>query len=199
MPSASAPFSYKKYTANGSDTSFAIDFDFLDSSHLSVTIDGVTQDTSLYTYNSSTNAIVFTTAPTNGEVIVIERTTPKGKAAFQSDVVNFVDNSVLTAADLDKGFEGILYISQEANDSGSVNALSLDKTDDVWDAENKRIKNLNANPSAGRDAVTKDYVDNLSLYGATTSPQSWVIEPTEWTALDDGSGDFNVTLGSGPT
>ena len=190
MPSGSAPYSYKKYTANGSDTSFAIDFDFLDSSHLSVTIDGVTQDTSLYTYNSSTNAIVFTTAPSNGEVIVIQRTTPKSKAGFQSNVVDFVDSSVLTAADLDKGFEGILYISQEANDSGSVNALSLDKTDDVWDAEGKRIKNLPSDPTAGRDAVTKDYVDNLSLYGATTAPQSWTIEPGDWT---DGSSQ-TVTL-----
>ena len=170
MPSNSPPYSYVRYTGNGSTTQFAINFDYLSSTHLSISLDGVIQSSGV-SIDNNVPAINFGSAPSSGQVIIITRTTPKTKSGFQSDIADFTDGSILTAADLDQATLGLLYIAQEAEDSGASNALNLDLTDQKWDATNAgsetNIKNV-ATPTENSHAVTKQYVDGLSLYNSPT-------------------------------
>jgi len=163
MPSNSPPYSYDRYDGNGSTTQFAITFDYLSQTHLSVSVGGVVQTTG-FTIDNSTPAVNFTTAPGNGLVVLIKRTTPKGKAEFQTDIADFTDGSILKASDLDQATLGLLYISQEAQDAGASLALPLDLSDDKWDGQSKVIKNV-ASPSNEHDVATKAYVDTAS-YGS---------------------------------
>ena len=170
MPSDSSPFSYVRYVSTGSAGPYAINFDYLSSTHLSVFIDGVEQSSSTYTLDTSANTVTFNTSVANGSVILIQRTTPKGKSGFQSDVADFSDGSVLTAADLDQATLGLLFVAQEADDGGTANGLSVDNTDLKWDGDGKALKNL-ATPTSGLEAATKDYVDAIASFGAPSSLQ----------------------------
>jgi len=174
MPSNSSPFSYVRYESSGSAGPYSINFDYLSSSHLSVSLNGVTQATSAYTIDTNANTVTFNSAPAAGVVIVIERSTPKGKSAFQTDVADFSDGSVLTAEDLDQAALGLLYVAQEADDSGNANSLNKDLQDEKWDASNTTIKNVPL-PASSLDAVNKDYVDGLSLYNSPTPLQVYTF------------------------
>ena len=169
-------YSYDRYTSGG-EAAYDITFDYLSSSHIEVYLDGVKQ-TSGYTIDTSTNKVTFTSAPSSGQIVLLQRATPKSKANFQSEIADFQDGSVLSETDLDNAVLGLLYISQEAEDSGSENSIGIDQVDLNWDAESKRIKNV-ATPSAGTDAVTKDYTDGLSLYNSPSVPQTYSFTATE--------------------
>jgi len=159
------PYSYDRYTAAGG-TSFEITFDYLSTDHIKVYLDGVEQSSG-YSFTDATH-IGFDSAPSGGAIVLIERNTPKTKSAFQAEIADFQDGSVLTESDLDNAVLGLLYVAQEAEDSGSLNALSRDLTDQKWDADNSAIKNL-LDPTSGQEAVTKAYVDGLSLYNSPTA------------------------------
>lgn len=167
MPSNSSPYSYVKYVSSGTGP-FVINIDYLTASHLEVSINGVTLDTTAYTIDTNANTVTLASPAATGSIIIIQRTTPKGKSGFQSDVADFSDGSVLTADDLDQAALGLLYVAQEADDSGSANALNKDLQDDKFDAEGLGIKDV-ANPTNDSDAVTKQYVDGLSLYNSPTA------------------------------
>lgn len=62
-------------TANGQSTVFAINFAVENKNNLKVTVNGTTVSVNDYSYNSSTNAVVFNTAPVNGTEVVVERVT----------------------------------------------------------------------------------------------------------------------------
>jgi hypothetical protein len=84
---------------------------------------------------------------------------------------------VLSESDLDNAVLGLLYITQEAEDSGATNAISKDLADNLWDAESIRIKNV-ATPTGSADAVTKTYVDGLALYNSPVVPQLYSFTAT---------------------
>lgn len=70
---------------------------------------------------------------------------------------DFQSASVLTEAELDNAFSETFHMAQESVDT-ATDALSLD-TDNVWDANSTRIKNL-GQPTANNDAVRKVDVDS---------------------------------------
>jgi hypothetical protein len=139
------------YTGNGSTTSFAIPFPFLDGSHVKAYING-TLNTN---FTISTSTLVFATAPANGATVRIERQTP-----IDVRLVDFQDGSVLTEADLDKSANQTFYIAQEVSDD-SFNNMAVD-TDDKYNANSKVIKNV-ANPVNANDVVNKTYLENTWL------------------------------------
>jgi len=166
-----AIYSYDRYTSTG-QASFAITFDYLSSEHIKIYLDGALQSTG-YTIDTGTNQVTFTSAPGSGTVVLVQRVTPKTKADYQAQIADFANGSVLTESDLDNAVLGLLYITQEAEDSGATNAISKDLADNTWDAEDTRIKDVGT-PTAALDAVTKQYVDGLSLYNdAISVPQKW--------------------------
>ena len=166
MPSNSSPFSFVRYESSGTGP-FSINFDYLSTSHLSVSVNGVTLASSGFTIDTNANTVTLASPAAAGSVIIIQRTTPKGKSGFQTDVADFSDGSVLKAEDLDQAALGLLFVAQEADDSGSTNALNKDLQDNKFDALNANIKNV-ATPTTDDHAVTKQYVDGLSLYNSPT-------------------------------
>ena len=70
---------------------------------------------------------------------------------------DFQSASVLTEAELDNAFSETFHMAQESVDT-ATDALSLD-TDNVWNANSTRIKNL-GQPTANNDAVRKVDVDS---------------------------------------
>ena len=139
------------YTANGSNATFAITFAFLDSTHVKVFLDGVATTA----FSVSGSNVIMNSNPANGVVVLIKRETPT-----DARLVDFQDGSVLTESDLDKSADQNFFIAQEINDE-SQSAMKLDNSD-RFDALNKRIINV-ADPTAGQDAVTKNYLENTFL------------------------------------
>ena len=170
-----AIYSYDRYTSTG-QASFAITFDYLSSTHIKIYLDGVLQSTG-YSIDTGTNQVTFTSAPGSGVVVLAQRVTPKTKADYQAQIADFANGSVLSESDLDNAVLGLLYISQEAEDSGNTNAISKDLADNLWDAESIRIKNV-ATPTGSADAVTKTYVDGLALYNSPSVPQLYSFTAT---------------------
>ena len=137
------------YTGNGSNNNFNVTFPYLRQQDVVVLVNGVS-----VTYSFISSGIVQTTvAPANGARVVVKRVTPT------SPLVDFNDASTLTEADLDTSKLQSFYIAQEALDALTDN-LALDYADDKFNAQSKRIKNLQA-PLNASDAATKDYVDTV--------------------------------------
>jgi len=175
------PNSYVTFTGNGSNRTFSfagID-DYLSTAYIKVYINNQLVDAANYTIDVSggNENVVFTVvygAPASGATVKIARETPNTSSGFTSNIVDFTDGSVLTAADLDKGFKGMLHIVQEANDTGS-GALGKSVDGLSWDAGSKRITNL-ANATSAQDAVTKSQLDAAQVYGnAPIVPQAWTF------------------------
>ena len=139
-------FAQVTYTGNGSTTSYAIPFSYIDSSHVKAYINGTL--TSAFTISTST--LIFTSAPANGATVRIQRETP-----IDVRLVDFADGSVLTEADLDRSANQSFYVAQEITDD-QVNNLAVD-VDDKWDAKSKTIKNV-ASPVNDNDAVNKAFI-----------------------------------------
>ncbi|HCO13382.1 MAG TPA: hypothetical protein DIT46_04330, partial [Gemmatimonadetes bacterium] len=173
---------YVTYTATAAQTDFTITFPFIDATHVKVDIDG-TNTTAFTVDTTGTDKIVLTSGATAGETVKVYRVTPGRSAdAGATLLVDFQDGSVLSEADLDKVCQQLLYVAQEAEETGA-SSLPVD-WDGNYDAQSKRIKNLSGSVSGGNDATTKDYVDGLSLYGGSVSlPQSWAIpgDDSGWT------------------
>lgn len=144
---------------------------YLSLSHLSVYVNNALVPSTQYTIDTVSKSITFTTPVGAGSVVKIKRTTPK---TVIGRVVDFNDASVLTAANLDDAALQNLFISQEAEDTGT-SALPPTNDASAWDAGNKRILNV-GDPLAATDAATRAYVDTAVLgQGPWTSPQAWVF------------------------
>lgn len=85
---------YREYTANGSASSFALEFDCDNQDHLIVLVDDV--EPVVGTWSLIGGAVVFGTAPINGKKITIQRNTPVLRStnfqsfnnSFRPDVIN---------------------------------------------------------------------------------------------------------------
>lgn len=65
---------YIEYTANGTATSFALEFDCDNRDHLIVLVDDV--EPVVGAWSLSNGAVVFNTAPESGKKITLQRNTP---------------------------------------------------------------------------------------------------------------------------
>jgi len=148
-------FAIVNYTGNGATTTYAITFPYITSSHVIVKVDNVLKTAGTdYTFPTS-STIQFTTAPANGLVISISRSSSRS-----ARLVDYQDGATITEAILDQDSNQLFYISQEAFDTAD-NALLLD-TDNKYNANSKIIKNV-LNPVNAQDAVTKNYLENTWL------------------------------------
>ena len=174
-------YSYQVYSGPSvTNNSFAVtQIDgYLQLSHLKVYKNDVLQ-ASGYTFTQPSGVLTlsFSTAPVATDIIVVRRETPKTQA---TRVVDFSDGSVLTANDLDRSAIQLLFIAQEAQDTGNGSiGPTLDEQD--WDADGKRITNVGL-PTDATDAVTKQYIDGVTLYG-----DGFLGTPQAWSFTGDGS------------
>lgn len=175
--------SYSKvlYNGNGVVTNFSVPFSYLDRTHVSATVNGVSTPITFLTDFT----VQITPAPTG--VVQIRRITPKDAVP-----VNFSDGSVLREADLDLLATFTLYCAQEAQDvaDGAVGINTLGQ----WDGQGHSTTNFAA-PTTQSGLVTKGYMDDTFIpaiagYAATASSAS--ASAQGYATLADDSADLAV-------
>jgi len=173
--------SYVLYTANGSTTQFSlVGIDgWINNGFLKVYLNDVLQTTgyTLVDMATPTPKVQFTAAPALNVIVRLQRETPATVSTFKSNIVDFNDGSILTAADLDKVVEGLLHITQEAEDTGS-GAIGKTTDETNWDGESKRLTNIDDGIDE-QDAATFGQLQSAVLYGgAVVVPQAWNMTGT---------------------
>lgn len=176
------------YTGNGSLTEYSFTFPYLEESDVKVSLDGVDQLTTAYSFANATT-ISFNTAPANGVAIRIYRET-----AQEAPPATFFAGSAIRASDLNDNFLQQLYVAQETADiarnltAGSIapgsignvqladNAVTAAKIAD----NNVTTAKINASAVTAAKIADGEVVKGLTLTQtsyAGTSPIT-VTEPT---------------------
>lgn len=145
---------YVDYTGDGSNTDFVFSFPFLEDSHVVVEVDGVDKTIAGGDFTLPTTSLVrMTTAPSNLSAVRVKRV-----SGFDTDLVDFVNGSVLNEADLDKAYLHNRYLNEEAAEGNNASMQTVGGGTD-FNAESKKIVNL-ATPTVGTDAANKNYIDD---------------------------------------
>jgi len=156
------PNSYVEYSSATSDqvtNGFVFSFSYLSDDEGNALIDVYVEDVKL-----ASSAYSFVSSPTDAVVInagsVVAGNSVKiaRNSSTESPLVDFVDGSVLTESDLDRGYRHGFYLSQEAAEGSGGEQLSK-KGGENYDADGVKITDL-ADPTDAQDAVTKAYVDS---------------------------------------
>lgn len=129
---------YIEYTANGVVTGFALGFNCESKDHLIVTLDGV--EPPVGNWSLTDGEVVFTTAPSNGVLVVIQRNTPFSRTTdYQSYNNSFRPQSV------NGDFDRLWLKLQELGVADWLMKLYVDR---LHQQQEEKINNL------------KDYVDD---------------------------------------
>jgi len=139
------------YTGNGSTTNYSFTFPYLEESDVKVSLDGVTQATTEYSFANATT-IAFNTAPASSVAIRIFRVTDTDTAK-----ATFFAGSAVRAQDLNDNATQLLYATQETVNR-RVDSTGGSMTGDL-DMNQNKVIDL-ADPTADQDASTKAYVDS---------------------------------------
>ena len=110
--------SFIAYTATSGQTEFTFNFPVLSADHVKVQVNGV--DITTYTVSlSPTQKVILSSGSTAGAIVKVYRLTPgRSDAPNNLNLVDFVNGSVLSEADLDKSNKQLLYLIQEAHHQG---------------------------------------------------------------------------------
>ncbi len=145
------------YTGDNSTTTYNITFDWLVTTDIKVSLDGVDQTlTDDYTLENNNTQVEFVTAPAQDVAIRLYRDTNSDELS-----ATFFAGSAIRAADLNNNFKQTLYSVQE------VVSRFIDRTNAVFeniiDMGGFRITNM-ADGTADSDAVTKSQLDASQTY-----------------------------------
>jgi hypothetical protein len=156
--------SFNQFIGDGSTKIFTLTFAYLDKSHISVKVNGVT---TAFTWPSASQ-VELAVAPAAAAIVEVRRTTPRDVRQ-----ITWVDGSGLTELDMNTSDLQTFFIAQETLDiSDTTIKLAADNT---FDANSKRIKNLadGVNPT---DAATKQQVDNIPSAAAASAAAALVSQ-----------------------
>ena len=152
---------YVDYTASASQTDFAFSFPYLEDTHVVVEIDGIDKTITTDFTIPSVGLVRLNSGATAGQLVRVKRISD-----FATDLVNFVNGSVLNEADLDRAYQHNRYLNEEAAEGNSASMQLVGGGTD-YNAKNKKIVNL-ADPTADKDAVNKSYIDERIALSGTT-------------------------------
>lgn len=130
---------YIEYTANGTTTSFALEFDCDNQDHLIVLVDDI--EPVVGAWSLSNGAVVFNTAPENGKKITIQRNTPFNRTTdYQS-----YNNSFRPPA-VNKDFDWIWWKLQELGVADMLLKIYVDRLHgeqkDYIDNKDQLVRNI---------------------------------------------------------
>jgi hypothetical protein len=152
---------YVDYTATAGQTDFAFNFPYLEDEHVTVEINGVAQLSSAFTIvTTPALKVVLNSGATAGQIVRVRR-----KSQPNTNLVDFVNGSVLTESELDRAYLHNRYLSEEISELNDA-SLQEEQGGTNWDAKNKRIINVGTPTNLG-DATTKAYVDGIASAIAT--------------------------------
>ena len=143
--------SFVEYTGDGNTTNFSITFAYLDSSHVSCTVDG---SSTSFTFSSGGTVATISPAPANGALIKFSR-----NSSQNTRLTDYASGSVLKEEDLDTDSKQAFFLAQESIDN-TGSKLGQNTSNFQFDALNKRIINV-ADPTSAQDASTKAYTDSI--------------------------------------
>lgn len=141
-------FPYQSFTANGLQTNFALGFYVDDKNHFDVKKNDQTITKNDYSYNSSSNSIVFNTAPKQGDLIEVQRSTVADRATNYATYNNSFRPEVLN-----KDIDRIWLRIQELGVSDALLKIYGDK-------QNLEQKNYIDN----QDQAIKQIIEDLRNY-----------------------------------
>ena len=191
---------YVDYTGDGSETDFAINFDYIKTSHVAVEVnEGPAGGTNTWVrktlgsdytvVTSPTKQVVFTTAPAN---LVRVRVLRDSDANI--GIVDFANGSVLTETELDNAYNHNRYLAQEAEEGASGGGFTKN-TDGQYDADGLRIENLAA-PDSDDDAANKSYVDTATAAAVATETSARIAGDNDQVSKTGDTMSGNLTLPS---
>jgi len=167
---------YIDHPGTQGQTDFTFTFPYLEDEHIKVEIDGV--DTTDFTVVATPTAkVVLDTGLSAAAAVRVRR-----RSAPNENLVDFVNGSVLTEAELDLSYRHNRYLAEEIAELNDQ-SLQIENGGTEWDAKTKRIKNVGTAVDS-TDAVTKVYLDNKVAQvstGATQPPLKWVFSATSGT------------------
>lgn len=167
---------YIDHAGTQGQTDFTFTFPYLEDEHIKVEIDGV--DTTDFTVVATPTAkVVLDTGLSAAAAVRVRR-----RSAPNENLVDFVNGSVLTEAELDLSYRHNRYLAEEIAELNDQ-SLQIENGGTEWDAKTKRIKNVGTAVDS-TDAVTKVYLDNKVAQvstGATQPPLKWVFSATSGT------------------
>jgi hypothetical protein len=179
------PRTYFDYEADADKISngFPIAFDYLEDEHVTVEVDGA-ENTNIELTTSTPIKVRILSGVTAGQNVRVRR-----KSQPDTNLVDFVNGSVLTESELDRAYLHNRYLAEEI---GELNDSSLQRVpgSDNWDAQGKRITNVGT-PTASADATTKTYVDSTvssALTGIGLTPDFSKLQG------DGSKTDFSLTF-----
>lgn len=160
---------YIIYNANGLTTVFPFEFYIINAGDIQVSLNGDVITTG-YSVSGVGNVgggdVTFLTPPANGTVVMLERVVPTYR------LTDYQDNGDLLADTVNKDFDRLWMAIQRSFIYLGL-ALRRPLFGGPFNAEGYRISNL-ADPINQQDAVTKNYVDNVSLVRALRVPENYV-------------------------
>lgn len=158
---------YIIYNANGLTTVFPFEFYIINSGDIQVTING-TAVTSGYSVTGVGNIgggdVTFITPPTSGSVVMLERVVPTYR------LTDYQDNGDLLADTVNKDFDRLWMAIQRSFIYLGL-ALRRPLLGGPFNAEGYRITGL-ADPVNDSDAVTKKYLNEVSLAKTLRTPEN---------------------------
>ena len=190
---------YVDYTGDGSETDFAINFDYIKTSHVAVEVnEGPAGGTNTWVrkvlgsdytvVTSPTKQVVFTSAPAN---LVRVRVLRDSDANI--GIVDFANGSVLTETELDNAYNHNRYLAQEAEEGASGGGFTKN-TDGQYDADGLRIENLAA-PDSDDDAANKSYVDTATAAAVATETSARIAGDNDQVSKTGDTMSGNLAMG----
>jgi len=186
------------YAADGTTQIFAVTFPFISRTHVSVTVAGVA---ATFSFNNDSQIVIASPTVSNGNEVIIKRT-----SSDTVRLVDYVDGSNLTEADLDLDSKQAFFMAQEALDETiTVDFSELDDFSDTATAgvsgdilvtngtefANKTLSGDATIVSTGALTVANDAITTVKILNAnvTTAKIADVNVTTAKIA------DLNVTTG----
>ena len=153
------------YTGNGSTTSYALTFQYIDEDDIKVSLNGT--DTTAYTLANATT-VLFNTAPANGVAIRIYRNTNT-----DSLKATFFAGSAIRAQDLNDDFLQNNYAVQEIQNNTWDKETQTVHSDEAWSSVDTQIAT-----TAAMDARFVDQVSAETIAGVKTFSSSPIVPST---------------------